>query len=394
MIGGAVLHRLRLEGLRRTLEGGELFTFLAQAATGVLVAVAACVFFQVIRGFVFANPERVLCLISLPLLLMSRVLAPVMYPLRRLPEFVLKAFGLETPGERELGISADEISEMVEISSEAGEIEQDEKEMIQGVFTLADTVVREVMTPRPDIIAVPISASLSEVVRMFVSEGLSRVLVIGESLDDVRGILIAKDLMPLVGRSSEPFDIARVMRPPYLVPNTKKIDDLLTDFRRDRIHFAVVLDEHGGVDGVVTVEDLLEEIVGDIFDEYDSPAAERSVFRTKSGDLIIDGAASISDLNETHRLSLPVGEYDTIAGFIMHELGRIPEEGEVVERGPHRIRVDRVTQNRITRVRILSKKPNKINPKGGAAGAVAAAAELGDGEIKPSVARIGISGSR
>ncbi len=316
---------------------------------------------QFSKAIAFASPEKVLCRSAAVVLLLNRLLSPFVYVLEQLMGKVFGRFGIRIPIERELVVSAEEISEMVELSSEAGEIEEDEREMIQGVFEFSDTVVREVMTPRKDIVSVEESSSLEQITKLFVDERLSRILVTGSELDDVRGILLAKDFMGLVGHTTPRFDIKRFMRPAYFVSDSKRVDALLEEFKRDAVHFAVVLDEHGGVDGVVTVEDLIEEIVGEIFDEHDSPSDETPVVKTKSGDLLVDGSMLIDDLNDNHNLAVPQGEYDTIAGYLIHQAGRIPSAGEEYAFDGMKVIVEEVDQNRVTRVRLqLPKKSSSV----------------------------------
>lgn len=316
---------------------------------------------QTAKAVAFSSPEKVLCRVALPIMFFARLVSPFCFVLEAVVGKVLSRAGIRVPVERELVVSAEELSEMVELSSEAGEIEEDEREMIQGVFEFSDTVVREVMTPRKDIVSVEENATLDQITQIFVNQRLSRILVTGSELDDVRGILLAKDFMGLVGQTAARFDIKRFMRPAYFVSDSKKVDALLEEFKRDAVHFAVVLDEHGGVDGVVTVEDLIEEIVGEIFDEHDTPADEIEVHKTKSGDLIVDGGMSIDDLNANYSFTLPVGEYDTIAGFLIHQFGRIPTQGEECEFEALKFVVEELNQNRITKIRIHQpKKGNGI----------------------------------
>lgn len=319
-----------------------------------LMVLVALVIVQVGKAVALRSPERILCAVGFAVIFLSRVIRPLVAILAAVANWLVTISGMRMPIERTPTVSAEEINEMVERSSEAGEIEDDEKEMIQGVFAFSEKIVREVMTERTDVVYTHIDSDLRAVVQIFVSERVSRILVVGENLDDVKGILLSKDLIPMVGVAGNDFDINRLMRPAYFVPNTKNVGDLLEEFRANAVHFAVVLDEHGGVDGVVTVEDLLEEIVGEIFDEYDSPSEGGvSVTKTRSGDLLIDGATPVEMLNENFGLDFPRGEYNTIAGFVIHSLGRMPEVGEIVEHGPYRIRVERVTENRITLVRLL-----------------------------------------
>lgn len=359
LLGGVILQLWREEMFTDGLALSAILEFFLKVGVfgAFLLFTLGCA--QVVKAFAFIHPEAILCALALPLRLWATVSHPFAFVLNGALSRILGRLRIEAPAEREFGVSADEISEMVELSSEAGEIEQEEKEMIQSVITLSDTVVREVMTPRTDIVSVTKDMTLEEVVGVFVKEGLSRLLVVGDDLDDVQGLLIAKDLMPLVGKVDPDFDFTRLIRPAYFVLNNKKVDDLLAEFKREAVHFAVVLDEHGGVDGLVTVEDLIEEIVGDIFDEHDRPAEEVAVVRTKSGDLIVSGGALIEELNQHHGFSFPTGEYDTIAGFVIHHLGRIPSVGEIVESDGVRLRVEEIAQNRIVRLRVMYRKTLK-----------------------------------
>ncbi len=249
--------------------------------------------------------------------------------------------------------SLEEIGEIVERSSEAGELEKDEGELIQGVLDFSDAVVREVMTPRKDVIAVKDDAGLDEIMEIFSRERFSRILVIGESLDDVKGILLAKDLLPLINTDISTFNIKNYIRTPYTVQETMKADDLLREFRKRVQYFAVVQDEHGGTAGVVTVEDLVEVIVGEIFDEFDVPEEEIDIKEAGDGALIVDGGALIDDLNNEYSFDFPLGEYDTIAGLIMDKLGKIPEPGETVSINNCTIKVEEVEGHRIVQVRII-----------------------------------------
>ena len=326
---------------------------------GVLVLLLALYAFfvvllvQVVRAATCVNPEKMLSFIAYPLLFAGWICRPLILVLERVQRSLLALLRLPPPRGLELAVSSEEISAIVERSSEAGEIEEEEGEMIQGVIEFSDSVVREVMTPRKDIVAVEETATLTEIVEVFTRERLSRILIIGTDLDDVKGILLAKDLLPLVGKNVEGFNVRRYLRAPYTVPESKKTDELLQEFRERAIHFAVALDEHGGVAGVVTIEDLVEEIVGEIFDEFDKPEEEIGLRQTKSGDLIVDGSTILDDLNEEYSFDFPEGEYDTFAGFVIHLLGRIPSPGEVVQFDGITIKVEGVVGHRVTRLRIV-----------------------------------------
>lgn len=305
-----------------------------------------------VRAVALARPNRTLCILSVPLLYFSKILQPVVGIFGIIAKHFGEWFGVTPISEREQFASADEINELVDKSTKAGQIEEDEREMIKHVFTFRDTIVREVMTPRKDIISVKQDISLEHLTQTFVGERLSRVLVIGETLDDVKGVILAKDMIPFAGRIVENFDVQNIIRPAYFVPSTKNVDQLLEEFRSEGKHFAVVLDEHGGVDGVVTLEDLVEEIVGEIFDEYDNPLDEAGSYRTRSGDTLVDGGMNIHDFNSVQRIKLPEGPYDTVAGFIIQQFGRLPQIAEEIEWEGSILKVEKVEDTRITLVRV------------------------------------------
>lgn len=236
------------------------------------------------------------------------------------------------------------------------DMEEEEAEMIRGVVELGETVVREVMTPRTDMVAVPTDASLDTVLDLVTTEGRSRLPVYEGTIDSVIGVVLAKDLLPIL-RSGAPagdFDVRQVMREPHFVPDTKPVDDLLAEFRQQGVHLAIVLDEFGGTYGLVTMEDLLEEIVGDIHDEHDIP--EPPFTELEDGDLLIDGGAAISEVNQRCGLALPEEDFDTLGGYVFGALGRVPDVGDVVpvqgQGGAMELRVDGTEDRRVTRVRL------------------------------------------
>jgi len=248
---------------------------------------------------------------------------------------------------------------MVEQSGQEGEIEADQEQMIHGVFEFPEILAREVMTPRPDIIALDVGATMEEVVQLLIEEGHSRIPIYEEDLDNVVGILLVKDLLPyLVGTAGEAFVLRDVLREPYFVPDTKRISELLAELRSRNVHLAIILDEFGGTEGLVTLEDLLEQIVGDIYDEYDQPEPDFTV--TPEGDVIIDGGASIDEVNERFGMDLSSEDYDTIGGYIFGELGRVPQPGDSISvKGSGELRVEDTEERRITSVRLVPARRRK-----------------------------------
>ncbi|CAN5666401.1 hypothetical protein BH23GEM9_BH23GEM9_31490 [soil metagenome] len=236
----------------------------------------------------------------------------------------------------------------------------DEEQMLLGVFQFRDTLAREVMTPRRDIIALPATATEAETMALVADEGHSRIPVYEETLDDIVGVLLAKDLLTHMARksagrddASEMFDLRRLMREPYFVPDTKRIGELLAELKARSVHMAILLDEFGGTEGLLTLEDLLEEIVGDIYDEFDEP--ETSPFDVAdNGEVLIDGGASISEFNDRFGMALPERDFDTVGGFVFGELGRVPVAGDTVSlNGSGELRVEGVEDRRVTRLRLI-----------------------------------------
>lgn len=282
------------------------------------------------------QPEKALRVVAIPVYILTLVFKPLILLIMKSSNVILKGFDLTTEVEPTKVHSSEEIAELVTISTESGELDKDEEEMLHGVIGLSDTVAREVMTPRTDLVTVPVNASLDEVVSIVADTNFSRLPVVDGHVDNIVGVLFEKDLLPYFVSKSNPsardpndFNLRAIMREPYFVPDTKPVNDLLGEFKQRKVHLAVVLDEHGGVDGVVSFEDLLEEIVGDIFDESDIP--EASVRVEANGDLIVDGGILVSDLNKDYNLTIPEGDFDTIAGFVFAALGRLPKQGEAME---------------------------------------------------------------
>ena len=249
--------------------------------------------------------------------------------------FLIPAAALEAPArlltrigasQRELAPDPTDIEVVLEHEDEG--IEADEREMIRGVMSIGGRIVREAMTPRPDIVALTAETSLAESARFVVQHGFSRIPVYRESVDNVIGVLYAKDVMAALLEESG-RNIAQIAREPMLVPESKLIDDLLRDFRRERVHLAIVLDEYGGTAGLITLEDLLEEIVGEIADEYDA-AASTELAQLIDGELVLGGRAPLSALHQIGYHQAEHGDYDTVAGLMFDQLGAIPSVGDEV----------------------------------------------------------------
>ncbi len=303
-------------------------------------------------------PERFALLAARPLALMERFLNPLVWLTTTISGFMVRLFGGRERPQTGL-LSVEELKLLVETGSAQGQIEEAEKEMIHGVIELGDKQIHEVMIPRIGIKAVEVDEPIDDVLDFIVQAGHSRVPVYRENLDNIVGILYAKDLLPYLRPSADepkPIDIRVLARPAAYVPETKRVDEMLTEMRSARRHIAIVVDEYGGTAGLVTIEDLVEEIVGDIQDEYDieeslvepvETDADRRAFR-------LDGRVTMDDLRDLFELSdaeEPDEEaYDTVGGLIIHRVGRIPLVGTEVDFRDLTLRVLAADSRRVSKV--------------------------------------------
>jgi magnesium and cobalt transporter len=230
-------------------------------------------------------------------------------------------------------------------------LDVDELAMLLGVLDVSDTHVRDIMVPRSHMVVLDADDPPEELLDTIVKSGHSRFPVIGEDRDEVLGILLAKDLLKHIGRLDSGIPLQELLRPPAFIPESKRLNTLLSEFRESRQHMAIVVDEYGGVSGLATIEDVLEQIVGEIGDEHDPEEADY-IQAGEDGQFTVLGLTRIDDFNEYFDVALSDEEYDTIAGLIMHELGRLPRRGEVLEFNGFRFRVQRADRRRIHVVKV------------------------------------------
>ena len=246
----------------------------------------------------------------------------------------------------------EEILSVVEEGKMEGVVDQDEMEMIENVFELGETTAEEIMTPRTDIVAVDINNDLQTVLGTITQAGHSRIPVYEENIDKIVGLVYAKDLLSQIDKNAEDFNLGDKMREPYFVPETKPLDDLLHEFQNQKLHIAVVLDEYGGTAGIVTIEDVLEELVGEITDEYEE-AAPVAIKKINETTFDADARTRIDDLNSDYGLRLPEDEdYDTLGGFVFSHLGYIPKAGEEFDYENIKFTITAAESRNIKRVKI------------------------------------------
>jgi len=290
--------------------------------------------------------------LAVPLFGFIWITRPLIFVFEKSARILLKITGQENRGMQETVHEADEIRLIVEQSHEEGKIEQEDADLLDAVFEFTEKKARDVMTPRTQMVGLPATASLDEVVAVVQDTAFSRYPVHEETLDDVIGVVLAKDLLPELRQRDVAFDLKRVMRSVLFVPGSREVEEVLTDFKRQKAHMAIVLDEFGGTAGLVTMEDLLEELVGEILDEHDEALV---VARLTADETIVDGATPVEDINERMELDVPQEEYATIGGFVFGVLGRLPVTGDRVTAGGALFTVHAMEGRRVSEIAI--KKP-------------------------------------
>lgn len=334
----------------------------AAIAISVIVAFLLIAATQLIAGemvpklYAIDRSETIARRIARPLEAFSVLFHPVIIGLTVVSGRILRLFGVETSGEREGG-SPDELKRLIAESYAGGHLDPGEAGMLTGVFHLHEQEARQVMTPIPAVVTVDVSQDAQTALELCISSGHTRLIVIeGEDRDRVRGLVHASSLARRLMHDGPNASIEPIMHDAPIVPETKPLDDLLADLQRRRTSLAVVVDEYGRVVGIVTIEDIIEEVVGEIADETDSASGE--VRRLADGDLFVRGHVSIADLLD-YDVELPVDSdaYNSVGGFVFAELGRLPRRGDTISSGDFSIRVESVHHNRVEAVRIRERRP-------------------------------------
>jgi magnesium and cobalt exporter, CNNM family len=321
---------------------GERFgEIIATVAMTLLLFILAEV---VPKTFAVLQTDRVALRLSGLTVWLTRVFGPVSAGLIKVANIVMPGKGLpEGPFATEEDIKA-----MAEVASEEETIEEEEKELIHSIFEFGDTIVREVMTPKPDMVGVDIDESLDQVLHLVIKHGYSRIPVYKENLDEIAGIVYAKDVLREIHSGRERSSMKDLARKPYFVPESKRVAELLKEMQQEKVHVAIVVDEYGAVAGLVTLEDLLEEIVGEITDEYDRE--EPQIEPAGDGRFRVNARLAVDELNELLEVDLPNEEWDTVGGLMMGSLGRLPSQGEDVELEGLRFTAEKVQGRRISKV--------------------------------------------
>ena len=307
------------------------------------------------------HAERTSLLVAGPIASISFILYPISKVLNALTDPVIKLSGGEDR-ENPL-VTEEEIKTLVDVGEREGVFEEAEREMIHRVFELGDTIVRELMTARTDMICLEVKQSMEECIDLITSHGYSRIPVFEERVDNIVGVIYAKDILRHIWKGDKP-QVKSIMRSPYFIPETNSVDELLKEFQKGEIHMAIIIDEYGGTSGLLTIEDIIEEIVGNIFDEYDS--GEEEVKKINDNTFVIDSRMHIDELAQLIKCEIPEGDFDTAGGFVFDLFDRVPEQGEKIKFENFEISIEKIDKRRMKKIKI--KKTNgeygDPNPKG------------------------------
>ncbi|MCX8053030.1 MAG: hemolysin family protein [Armatimonadetes bacterium] len=336
----------------------QVFGLAPETARGTAVFLMTCVigFVTLVLGEIapkslaMLHAEKLALLLSRPIYWLSVLALPAVKTVSFVSDLVVRPFGAHVRFSAPI-LTEEELKMLVEAGEEEGVIEEEEKEMIHSIFDFTDTVVRQVMKPRTDMKAAPITSSLDDLLDLITTTGHTRIPIYDENVDHIVGIVHAKDLLPILRQDKRLFDIKAVMREAYFIPETKDVDELLAEFKRGNIQMAIVRDEYGGTAGLVTLEDLIEEIVGEIRDEYD---VEEPLIQIIDEDhAIVNARMSVDDLNEQMKFDIPESEdYETIGGFVFDLFGRQPNEGETISYSNLDFKVEKVEDGRLRTISV------------------------------------------
>jgi magnesium and cobalt transporter len=271
------------------------------------------------------------------------------------PDSWLKRLGRRL-SHRPQATSEEELQELIDASEQQGIIDEGEGDMLQSILELDETILREIMVPRTDMVCVDAEAPFGDILKAILSSGHSRIPVYKNNIDNIIGLVYAKDLLRFWGRPIDTISLAEIMRPPFLVPESKQVSVLLKEFQAACVHIAIVIDEYGGTSGLVTIEDLIEEIVGEIQDEYDHK--EEWLVKQSDGSLLVDGRLNIEEFEEYFDIEVAREKFDTLGGYIVEQFGRVPMVGEKIKIGDFDILIEQGDQRAIRQLRIIPISPS------------------------------------
>ncbi|MEG0855769.1 MAG: CNNM domain-containing protein [Terrisporobacter sp.] len=321
------------------------------AAATALMTVLVLIFGEITPKTISANnPEKMSVFVAKPIKVFVLILSPIVWVFNIITKVIFKLLGVDNKGVKPF-ITEEELKTMVNVSHEEGLLEIEEREIINNVFEFGDMQAKEAMVQRLDMVAIDLEDTYEEIIELFKHEKLSRMPVYEETIDDIIGILNIKDIIFLSDEEVENFDIKKYIREPFFTYEFKKITQLLEEMKKDKSQMTIVVDEYGGTAGLITIEDLVEVIVGDIDDEYDEEDDDIEII--SSTEYLVEGSTKISDVNEILDIELESDEFDSIGGYIIGYIKHIPDENELIEVDGIKFNIESVDKNRIKKIRIL-----------------------------------------
>jgi putative hemolysin len=343
----------------------KLFGNVGIGIAGGIMIFMILVFGEIVpKSLAISNAETIAKKIARPVEIISSFLFPLILFFKIIINVLYYFFGKKRVKEKK-EITEEDLITLINVGKDEGVIEEEEKKMIRNIFEFGDTMVKEVMVPRVDMACISSNTKLDSILNLINKIGHSRTPVYKETIDNIIGILYAKDLLVAYEqwyKSKEKFDLKKIIRRAYFVPENKKIDDLLNIFQRDKIQIAIAIDEYGGTAGLVTMEDVVEEIVGEIIDEYDKETKLYEIIDNNT--VIADGIISIDKINELLNIEIPENDFETLGGFIYDLMGRVPNKNETIEYKNIQITIEQVVKNRIIRVIVKKFSGLQRNNKG------------------------------
>jgi putative hemolysin len=343
-----------LAGIEQSANG------IAVAIITIILAIITLILGELVpKSIALQHTEQIAMFVARPIDLLSRLFNPLVHFLVGVSNLITKPFGVK-PRRGMPIVTEEEIKTMVDAGEEGGVLEEDEKEMIYSIFEFGDTLAREVMVSRVDIVAIEASTPVLDAIELITQHNHSRIPIYQGNMDNIIGILYAKDLLKVLrekGRdAANQIQLSALVRPAIFTPETKKVDELLKEMQKRRMHMVIVIDEYGGTAGVVTIEDILEEIVGEIRDEYDQ-AEEPMTQTVNESEWVIDARANLDDINELLQTNMPTEETDTLGGFVYSQLGKVPLPGDEIHFENLVLKVMSIAGRRIGKIRVQRLKP-------------------------------------
>jgi CBS domain containing-hemolysin-like protein len=349
---------------------GNLFTILATSMgtalalrylgpeAGIVIATVVMTFLTVVFGelapktFAVTHSEKVSLMLARPLALYIKLIAPLIWIFNACSNLILRLFGVKEKPASPF-VTEDEIKTMISIGQEEGTIEEEEKKLLHKVFEFGDTEVSEAMVPRTEVVAISEDATVNDAMKLVSEKGFSRYPVIRENMDNITGILYIKDLLITMSQTDiQELSISNFMREPYYIPENKMVSELLDDMRKRKFHIAVVIDEYGGTAGLVTLEDIMEEIVGGLQDEFEAIEAKKDVEIIDERTFVVIGQTPIDEINELVETDISTEDFNTIGGYVFGLFGRLPKIGEQVRSQSLRFLITDMEDKKISKIKI------------------------------------------